>query len=69
MGLAAIPVSEILTYGRAFGFADLDELLGRVRAADAAFLEWHQGCDKKPAAPDLAAETARKLGIELPQGD
>lgn len=67
MGLAAIPASEVLIYGRAFEFADLDELLGRVRAADAAFLEWHQARGKGGAAPDNAAESARKLGIELPE--
>lgn len=36
----AIPASEILLYGQALGFEDLQELLDRVRACDRVFLEW-----------------------------
>lgn len=66
MGLGAIAVSEILAYGRAFGFTDLDELLSRVRAADAVFLDWHG--TRKAAGPDTAAAAAEKFGIQLPEG-
>lgn len=52
----AIPVSEILAYGQALGFDDLQELLDRVRACDRVFLDW-LAQRKNPATPaDSMAE-------------
>lgn len=45
-GVSAIPASEMLAYCRLHGIADTEEFFGRIRAADAAFLEWHRAREK-----------------------
>jgi hypothetical protein len=67
MGVGTIPVSEILVYAEAFGFADRDEFLSRIRAADQVFMEWQQKKTAEPRGPDTAAEAAEKFGIQLPE--
>jgi hypothetical protein len=68
MGVGTIPVTEILAYGKAFKFEDLDELLARIRAADQVFMEWNAARKSAEAkGVDNAAEVAAKLGIKLPE--
>lgn len=65
MGISPIPVSETISYARAFGFGDIEELLSRIKACDRVFLKWCSERQKNDA-PDMAQDSARKLGIELP---